>query len=238
MKRAKKKFAKLNHLMIVVRDAARSRDWYVKNIGLKIEFQVPAQGFVALEDDWGLALLISEGKPAKGAASGFVVHFEVEDVDARYRAMKGKQGGGVLASAEANGVGVWAGVEGSGWVCGEVVRSSQHFEMKVFRRILLIFLLVESLALPAFFLAVKHYQLESETEEQLISMWPRSDVPYEDKSAVVNMLVGYGELAAADMLTYTALAWSVVFIYWRFFKRAAKRTEPAPVPSDSLKAER
>ena len=120
MKSAKKKFAKLNHLMIVVRDAARSRDWYVKNLGLKIEFQVPAQGFVALEDDWGMALLISEGKTAKGAASGFVVHFEVEDVDARYRAMKGKAGE-VRASAETDGVGVWAGVEGSGWVCGEVV---------------------------------------------------------------------------------------------------------------------
>ena len=91
MKRAKKKFAKLNHLLIYVRDAAKSRDWYVKNLGLKIEFEVPAQGFVALEDDWGMALLISEGKPAKGAASGFVVHFEVEDVDARYRAFKGKR---------------------------------------------------------------------------------------------------------------------------------------------------
>ena len=91
MKRVKKKFAKLNHLMIVVRDAAKSRDWYVKNLGLKVEFQVPAQGFVALEDDWGMALLISEGKPSKGAASGFVMHFEVEDVDARYLAMKGKR---------------------------------------------------------------------------------------------------------------------------------------------------
>src|SRR5579863_5253049 len=89
-KRAKKKFAKLNHLMIVVRDAAKSRDWYVKNLGLKIEFQVPAQGFVALEYDWGMALLIAENKTAKGAASGFVMHFEVEDVDARYRAMRSK----------------------------------------------------------------------------------------------------------------------------------------------------
>jgi catechol 2,3-dioxygenase-like lactoylglutathione lyase family enzyme len=90
MKRAKKKFAKLNHLLIVVRDAMKTRDWYVKNLGLKVEFQVLAQGFVALEDDWGMALLISEGKTQQGAASGFIVHFEVEDVDARYRAMKAK----------------------------------------------------------------------------------------------------------------------------------------------------
>ena len=66
-------------------DAARSRDWYVEHIGLKVEFEVPQQGFVALEDDWGMALLISRGKPAKGAASGFAIYFEVEDVDARYQ---------------------------------------------------------------------------------------------------------------------------------------------------------
>jgi len=53
MKRAKKKYAKLSHLQITVRDAIRSRDWYVTNIGLKVEFEVPLQGFVALEDDWG-----------------------------------------------------------------------------------------------------------------------------------------------------------------------------------------
>ena len=90
MKKTRKKFAKLNHLLIYVRDAARSRDWYVKNLGLKVEFQVAEQGFVALEDDWEMALLISQGKRLKGAATGFVIHFEVEDVDARYRALKGK----------------------------------------------------------------------------------------------------------------------------------------------------
>ena len=62
----------------------------MKNLGLKVEFEVAEQGFVALEDDWGMALLIGQGKPAKGSASGFVVHFEVEDVDARYRSLKGR----------------------------------------------------------------------------------------------------------------------------------------------------
>ena len=102
---------------------------------------------------------------------------------------------------------------------------------------MLIFLLIESLALPIFFLAIKHYQLEDETEQWLISMWPQSDVPLEDKSAVANMLVSYGELAAADMLEYSALAWSAVFIYWRFFRRG-KGATPAPIQSDGLKAER
>ena len=91
MKRAKKWFAKLNHLLINVRDAKKSRDWYVENLGLRVEFEVLKSGFVALEDDWGMALLISKGETAKGAASGFVIHFEVEDVDARYRVLKGKR---------------------------------------------------------------------------------------------------------------------------------------------------
>jgi hypothetical protein len=99
--------------------------------------------------------------------------------------------------------------------------------MKVVRRILLIFLLVESLGLPAFFLAIKHFQLESETEDQLLSMWPPSDVPLEDKSAVVNMVVIYGEMGAANMLTYTALAWVVGFAYWAVFRRPAKGKDAA-----------
>ena len=88
MKRARKKYAKLNHLQITVRDAVRARDWYVENIGLKVEFEAAMQGFVALEDDWGMALLISQGKPAKGAASGLAIYFEVEDVDVRYEVLK------------------------------------------------------------------------------------------------------------------------------------------------------
>jgi len=91
MKRAKKKYAKLNHLLINVRDAARSRDWYVGNLGLKVEFEAPESGFVALEDDWGMALLISQAKRPKGTAAGFIMHFEVEDVDARYRTLKRKR---------------------------------------------------------------------------------------------------------------------------------------------------
>jgi len=34
-----------------------------------------------------MALLINRGKPAKGAASGFAIYFEVEDVDARHQSL-------------------------------------------------------------------------------------------------------------------------------------------------------
>ena len=90
MKRTKEKYAKLNHLLIKVRDAAKSRDWYVKNLGLRVEFEVKELKFVALEDDRGMALLIGQEKVAKGAASGFVIHFEVEDVDERYKSLKAR----------------------------------------------------------------------------------------------------------------------------------------------------
>jgi hypothetical protein len=108
--------------------------------------------------------------------------------------------------------------------------------MKVVGRILLIFLLVESLALPAFFLAIKHYQLESETAQWIVSMWPQPDVALEDKRAVADMLVSYGELAAENMLAYTALAWCAVLIYWRFFRRAPRGKDPESIQSDSLRS--
>lgn len=110
--------------------------------------------------------------------------------------------------------------------------------MRVVRRILLICFLLESLGLPTFFLAIKHFHLESETAQRLVAMWPRSDVPLEDRRAVADMVVSYGELGAANVLVYTALAWSAVFIYWRFFRRDPRGTDPASLRSDSLKAER
>ena len=39
---------------------------------------------------------------------------------------------------------------------------------------------------------------------------------------MADMLVAYGELAAATMLTYSVIGWSVVFV-WRFFKSAVAR---------------
>jgi hypothetical protein len=82
--------------------------------------------------------------------------------------------------------------------------------------------LIGSLALPMFFLAVRHFHLESETAQWMVSMWPRSDVALEDKRAAADMVVTYGELAAANMLAYSAIAWCGVFVYSRFLGRAAR----------------
>jgi hypothetical protein len=93
--------------------------------------------------------------------------------------------------------------------------------VKIARRILLACVLMGSLAPPIFFLAVSHFHLESETAEWLVSLMPNS-VPLEDRRAAADMAVTYGEMAAADMLTYTAIVWSAIFIYSQFFRHPRK----------------
>jgi|HubBroStandDraft_1064217.scaffolds.fasta_scaffold222621_1 hypothetical protein len=93
--------------------------------------------------------------------------------------------------------------------------------MKIARRVLLTCVLIGSLAPPIFFLAVAHFHLESETAEWLVSLMPNS-VPLEDRRAAADMAVTYGEMAAADMLTYTAVVWCAIFIYTQFFRRPKK----------------
>ena len=98
--------------------------------------------------------------------------------------------------------------------------------MKIARRVLLACALIGSLAPPIFFLAVRHFHLEDETAEWLVSLMPRltAEVPLEDRRAAADMAVTYGEMAAADMLTYTAVVWSAIFIYSQFFRRPRKES--------------
>lgn len=71
---------KLDHLTIPVRDRAASRDWYVKTLGLKVEFEVPARNATALQDDGGFTIFVeaSSGPVNTGTA----LYFQVDDVDA------------------------------------------------------------------------------------------------------------------------------------------------------------
>jgi hypothetical protein len=93
--------------------------------------------------------------------------------------------------------------------------------MKIARTVLLIFALLGSLGIPIFFLAVRHFHLEVETAEWLVSLWPRSfgEVALEDRRATADMLVTYGELAGANMLIFNLIGWTVL-IFWRLLKRA------------------
>ena len=38
--------ARLDHLALFVRDSARSRDWYVGTLGLRVEFEIPERKVV------------------------------------------------------------------------------------------------------------------------------------------------------------------------------------------------
>jgi hypothetical protein len=92
----------------------------------------------------------------------------------------------------------------------------------------LICAILGSLMPPIFFLTVRHFHLESETANWLVSMWPRSQgsVALEDRRAAADMLVTYGEMAAANMLAYSIIGWCAMFVFRRVFRRGTKAEEP------------
>ena len=96
--------------------------------------------------------------------------------------------------------------------------------MKIARTVLLICALLGSFVPPIFFLTVRHFHLESETAEWLVSMWPHSagEVALEDRRELADMLVTYGELSGASMLACTAIGWSALILF-RMFRRVSAR---------------
>jgi catechol 2,3-dioxygenase-like lactoylglutathione lyase family enzyme len=74
---------KFDHLNIPVTDLARSRDWYVSTLGLKVEFEMPERRSVALQDCEGFAIFLQEiSEPV--APRGCALWFQVRDVDATH----------------------------------------------------------------------------------------------------------------------------------------------------------
>jgi catechol 2,3-dioxygenase-like lactoylglutathione lyase family enzyme len=74
---------KLDHLRIPVTDLGRSRDWYTKTLGLKVEFEVPERKTVALQDTDDFALFLQEGS-SPVQPIGCALWFQVTDVDATF----------------------------------------------------------------------------------------------------------------------------------------------------------
>jgi predicted enzyme related to lactoylglutathione lyase len=70
---------KFDHLTIPVRDRARSRDWYVEILGLKVEFEVPVRNATALQDDGGFTIFVEQSSGPIGP--GTALYFSVDDVD-------------------------------------------------------------------------------------------------------------------------------------------------------------
>lgn len=49
---------KFDHLRIPVNDLARSRDWYIRTLGLTVEFEMPDRQTVALQDTDGFTIFL------------------------------------------------------------------------------------------------------------------------------------------------------------------------------------
>ena len=75
---------RLDHLSIPVRDHVRSRAWYTRHFGFRVEFEVPERKTVALQDDGELTLFLVE-TPAPNVVPSCGFAFQVDDVDAKYR---------------------------------------------------------------------------------------------------------------------------------------------------------
>ena len=79
----------LDHLTIYVSDVARSRDWYVRTLDLKIEFEIPAIKGVALQDSAGFSLFLEE-RPAREFAPSCMLTFQVDDVEFKCQQLTGQ----------------------------------------------------------------------------------------------------------------------------------------------------
>ena len=75
---------KLDHLGIFVREVTRSREWYTKHLGLKVEFEIPHLKAVALQDEGGFTIFIGE-RPDETIAPSCVLTFQVDDVEAKHK---------------------------------------------------------------------------------------------------------------------------------------------------------
>ena len=76
---------KLDHLRIPVSGLARSREWYVRTLGLAVEFEMPDRQTVALQDTNDFTIFLQE---ARGPVNpgGAALWFQVDDVDTTVQA--------------------------------------------------------------------------------------------------------------------------------------------------------
>lgn len=75
---------KFDHLTILVRDWAISRDWYVGVLGLKVEFEIPDRRTVALQDHNDFTLFLEQVSPPPNP-SAIALTFQVPDVHTTFQ---------------------------------------------------------------------------------------------------------------------------------------------------------
>jgi predicted enzyme related to lactoylglutathione lyase len=75
---------KFDHLTLPVSDRARSRDWYVRHLGMKVEFEIPERCTAAPQDEHDFTIFVAQcDAPVKH--SGLALYFQVTDVEDTYR---------------------------------------------------------------------------------------------------------------------------------------------------------
>ena len=74
---------KFDHLRIPVTNLDRSRDWYIRTLGLTAEFEAPDLQTVALQDTDGFTIFLREVR-SPVVANQCALWFQVADVDTTF----------------------------------------------------------------------------------------------------------------------------------------------------------
>jgi len=74
--------ARLNHLTLFVRDRSTATDWYVQNLNLEVEFEVPETTTTAVRDQDDFTIFLME-RSSIDDTPRCVLYLEVDDVERR-----------------------------------------------------------------------------------------------------------------------------------------------------------
>ena len=80
---------RLDHLTIRVSNYQASRDWYVNNFGLRVEFEDERSGVGGLEDDGGVELILVQQDVPAGERD-CALTFQCASVDEKYRELSAR----------------------------------------------------------------------------------------------------------------------------------------------------
>jgi len=80
--------AKFDHLSLPVASWTRSRDWYARCIGLKVEFEIAERQTVALRDQNDFTIFFQQSSE-RSRPVDIALYFSVGDVEALHRTLVG-----------------------------------------------------------------------------------------------------------------------------------------------------
>jgi catechol 2,3-dioxygenase-like lactoylglutathione lyase family enzyme len=78
-----------DHMTLPVSNPAHSRDWYLQNLGFKLEFENLAAGFAAIQDDNDFTIFLQKAAtPLAGEKCSLTI--QVADVDQMHKDLAAK----------------------------------------------------------------------------------------------------------------------------------------------------